>query len=43
MFANIRNGGDGIIVVSEEENPGEEDVRRSTDGSLVKKIKLPRD
>jgi hypothetical protein len=41
MFANVRTGGERIIVVSEEENPGEEEVRRSTAESLVKKIKLP--
>lgn len=41
MFANIRNGGDGLIVVSEEEIPGEEDIRRNTAESLVKKIKIP--
>lgn len=41
MFANIRNGGDGLIVVSEEENPGEEEIRRNSEESLVKKVKLP--
>lgn len=39
-FANIKNGGDTLAVISEIEDPKEKEENRSTPKSLVKKINI---